>query len=151
MLFVLLTKHNNNNNKTMMNYSDISREEIGLIEQTMMDFIRENFDFCEEEVKKVEDATDWIEDNFTFRTQKNNIIYDVLEEIFEDDLFVNYLTEHAGVSEDDLEELSDYYSIGEMVVLYKALKREKMVALLPGLLGHRVDANIATIIYDFCR
>lgn len=134
----------------MMNYSDISREEIGLIEQTMMDFIRENFDFCEEEVKKVEDATDWSKDNFTFRTQKNNIIYDVLEEIFEDDLFVNYLTEHAGVSEDDLEELSDYYSIGEMVVLYKALKREKMVGLLPGLLGHRVDANIATIIHDFC-
>ena len=138
----------------MMNYSDISREEIGLIEQTMMDFIRENFDFCEEEVKKVEDATDWSKDNFTFRTQKNNIIYDVLEEIFEDDLFVNYLTEHAGVSEDDLEELSDYYSIGEMVILYKALKREKMIALLPallpGLLGHRVDANIATIIYDFC-
>ena len=115
----------------MMNYSDISREEIGLIEQTMMDFIRENFDFCEEEVKKVEDATDWSKDNFTFRTQKNNIIYDVLEEIFEDDLFVNYLTEHAGVSEDDLEELSDYYSIGEMVILYKALKREKMVGLLP--------------------
>ena len=134
----------------MMNYSDISREEIGLIEQTMMDFIRENFDFCEEEVKKVEDATDWSKDNFTFRTQKNNIIYDVLEEIFEDDLFVNYLTEHAGVSEDDLEELSDYYSIGEMVILYKALKREKMVGLLPGLLGHRVDANIATIIHDFC-
>ena len=133
-----------------MNYSDISREEIGLIEQTMMDFIRENFDFCEEEVKKVEDATDWSKDNFTFRTQKNNIIYDVLEEIFEDDLFVNYLTEHAGVSEDDLEELSDYYSIGEMVILYKALKREKMVGLLPGLLGHRVDANIATIIHDFC-
>ena len=134
----------------MMNYSDISREESGLIEQTMMDFIRENFDFCEEEVKKVEDATDWSKDNFTFRTQKNNIIYDVLEEIFEDDLFVNYLTEHAGVSEDDLEELSDYYSIGEMVILYKALKREKMVGLLPGLLGHRVDANIATIIHDFC-
>lgn len=135
----------------MMSYSDISREEIGLIEQTMMDFIRENFDFCEEEVKKVEDASDWSKDNFTFRTQRNNIIYDVLEEIFEDDLFINYLTEHAGVSEDDLEELSDYYSIGEMVILYKALKREKMVALLPGLLGHGVDANIATIIHDFCR
>ena len=131
----------------MMSYSDISREEIGLIEQTMMDFIRENFDFCEEEVKKVEDASDWSKDNFTFRTQRNNIIYDVLEEIFEDDLFINYLTEHVGVSE----ELSDYYSIGEMVILYKALKREKMIALLPGLLGHRVDANIATIIHDFCH
>ena len=130
----------------MMSYSDISRKEIGLIKQTMMDFIRENFDFCEEDVKKVEDASDWSKDNFTHRTQRNNIIYDVLEEIFEDDLFVNYLTEHAGVSE----ELSDYCSIGEMVILYKALKREKMVGLLPGLLGHRVDANIATIIHDFC-
>jgi len=31
-----------------------------------------------------------------------------------------------------------------------AYHRKKMVALLPRLLGHCVDSNIATIIYDFC-
>ena len=138
-----------------LDYFGISREQLSLIEQTMMDFVRENYEYCEEEVKKVEDADPYIakhrsEDNFTLKTHRNNIISDVLEEIFEDALFINYITEHTEISEDDLEELSDYYSIGNMITLYKALKREKMVRLLPGLLGDRVDANIATIIYDYC-
>ena len=143
----------------MMNYSNISREEIGLIEQTIMNFIRENFDFCEEEVKKVEDVDPYIADddywNWSEEDHRHMIISHVLEEIFENDLFINYLTEHAGIEYTRFsEELYDYYSIGNMISLYKALKREKMIALLPallpGLLGHRVDANIATIIYDFC-
>jgi hypothetical protein len=142
---------------TSYSYSDISQKEIGLIEQTMMDFIRENFDFCEEEVKKVENLDPYIADddywNWSEEDHRHMIISDVLEEIFENDLFVNYITEHAGVS--DFEELYDYYSIGNMISLYKGLKREKMIALLPallpGLLGRRVDANIATIIYDFCN
>jgi hypothetical protein len=138
----------------MMSYSNISQKEIGLIEQTMIDFIRENFDFCEEEVKKVEDVDPYIADNYWNWSEgdhRHMIISDVLEEIFENDLFINYITEHAGTEYIRFsEELSDYYSIGEMVILYKALKREKMVGLLPGLLGHGIDDNIATIIHDFC-
>jgi len=33
---------------------------------------------------------------------------------------------------------------------HMAHHREKMVAVLPRLLGHSVDCNVATIIYDFC-
>lgn len=139
----------------MMSYSDISRKDFGVIEQTMMDFIRENFDFCEEEVKKVEAEDPYISDNYWNWSEEDHIhmiISDVLEEVFEDDLFIHYITQYAGTEYTRVsEELYDYYSIGNMIALYKALKREKMIALLPGLLGDRVDANIATIIYDFCR
>ena len=138
-----------------MSYSDISRKDFGVIEQTMMDFIRENFDFCEEEVKKVEAEDPYISDNYWNWSEEDHIhmiISDVLEEVFEDDLFIHYITQYAGTEYTRVsEELYDYYSIGNMIALYKALKREKMIALLPGLLGDRVDANIATIIYDFCR
>ena len=38
----------------------------------------------------------------------------------------------------------------ELIKQHFAFKREKMIALLPRFLGYRVDANIATIIYDYC-
>ena len=38
----------------------------------------------------------------------------------------------------------------EIIKQHFAFKREKMIALLPHFLGYRVDANIATIIYDYC-
>ena len=76
------------------------------------------------------------------------IISDVLEKIFEDKLFIEYILKHTGFSQDVMD--GDYYLIINMIILYKTLKREKMVRLLPGLLGDRVDANIATIIYDYC-
>ena len=121
------------------------------IEKTMMDFIRENFDYCEKKVKKVEDVDPYIADNYWNWSEEDHrhyIISGVLEEIFEDNLFVEYIIKHTGFSQDVMD--GDYYSIGNMITLYKALKREKMIALLPGLLGDRVDANIATIIYDYC-
>ena len=39
----------------------------------------------------------------------------------------------------------------ELIKQHFAFKREKMIALLPRFLGYRVDANIATIIYDYCH
>ena len=38
----------------------------------------------------------------------------------------------------------------EIMNNHMAFNREKMITLLPRLMGHRIDANIATIIYDYC-
>jgi hypothetical protein len=38
----------------------------------------------------------------------------------------------------------------ELIKQHFAFKREKMIALLPRFLGYRIDANVATIIYDYC-
>ena len=38
----------------------------------------------------------------------------------------------------------------ENMFKHQAYHRKKMIGMLPWLLGHGVDANIATIIYDYC-
>ena len=147
MLLNINININNKQHRTMMK----CQEDIGLIEKTMMDFIRENFDYCEEKVKKIEDVDPYIPSNYWNWSEEDHrymIISDVLEKIFEDKLFIEYILKHTGFSQDVMD--GDYYLIINMIILYKTLKREKMVRLLPGLLGDRVDANIATIIYDYC-